>query len=426
MRLTLLFLILVFSVQGLAETDTGNIILIHAGTLISDVRQTAKTQQSIIIEGEKIKAVKNGFVSVPGARLFDLSSSVVLPGMIDAHIHLQFSGASLKKDLTQMEDGVTTLRAYAEANRSLQAGFTTLRDMAGDPDVVFALRDAINQGIVKGPRIVAAGPAIMPTGGGIIRGFRGDVMSLLKHSNLEYPCDGADNCRRAVRELVKRGADFIKIVATASITAPDNAGFASQMTLNELKAIVDTAHALNRKVSAHAHGRAGLHLALEAGVDSIEHGTFGDRSSVRLYKKTGAYLVPTPLFSLVERAKRSTGMPAVQRDRILEAGDYWYEMSALSYKNKVNIAFGSDINVGNHGKNADYFRSYRQAGMSNADIIYSATGAAADLLGMSSEIGSIEAGKNADIIASKNSPLESIDALKNIHFVMKGGEVFKN
>ena len=420
-----LIFLLAFSISGIAEEK---ITIIHAGTLITDAHkaaQSAQSAQSIIVAGDTISAVKDGYISMDDARIIDLSSSFVLPGLIDTHIHLQFSGASLNKDLTQMEDGVTTLRAYAQANRSLQAGFTTLRDMAGDPDVIFSLRDAINQGIVSGPRILAAGPAIMPTGGGVIRGFRGDVMSLLEDSNLEYPCDGADDCRKAARQLVKQGADLIKIVATASITAQGKAGFASQMTFVELKAIVDTAHALNRKVAAHAHGLAGLNMALEAGVDSIEHGTFGDRSSIKLYKKNKAYLVATPMAGLVQRARNSTSMSVTQRDKILHAGEYWYVMTGLSYKNGVKMAFGSDINVGGHGENALNFRHYQQAGMSNADIIFSATGAAAGLLGMTSQTGIIETGKKADIIASSENPLKSIDALFDIHFVMKDGELIK-
>ena len=425
--MTRLFLIFaLFSISGFAQEQVEQTIIIHAGTLLSNASEQARTKQSIIIKGEKIHAIQNGFIKIKDTEVIDLSSATVLPGLIDTHIHLQFSGATIKRDLVHMEDGVATLRAYTEANKSLRAGFTTLRDMGGDPDITFALRDAINQGYVQGPRILAAGPVIMPTGGGVIRGFRHDVMAMLKDTNLEYPCDGADECRKAVRQLIKDGADLIKVVATASITAPGKGGFSSQMTLEELQAIVETAHIFNKKVSAHAHGLEGINMALKAGVDSIEHGTFGDKSSIKLYKKTKAFLVPTPLDGLARMARSSSVMLPAQKKKILDADDYWFSMLDLSYQSGVKVTFGSDINVGSHGKNAQKFQYYKEAGMSNADIIRSATVLAADLLGLGDEIGTIESGKVADIIATKGNPIEGITELSEVSFVMKSGAVVHN
>ena len=425
--MTRLFLIFVlFSISGFAQDQMEQTIIIHAGTLLSNASEQARTKQSIIIKGEKIRAIQDGFIKIKDTEVIDLSSATVLPGLIDTHIHLQFSGATIKRDLVHMEDGVATLRAYTEANKSLRAGFTTLRDMGGDPDITFALRDAINQGYVQGPRILAAGPVIMPTGGGVIRGFRHDVMAMLKDTNLEYPCDGADECRKAVRQLIKDGADLIKVVATASITAPGKGGFSSQMTLEELQAIVETAHTFNKKVSAHAHGLEGINMALKAGVDSIEHGTFGDKSSIKLYKKAKAFLVPTPLDGLARMARSSSVMLPAQKKKILDANDYWFSMLDLSYQSGVKVTFGSDINVGSHGKNAQKFQYYKEAGMSNADIIRSATVLAADLLGLGDEIGTIESGKVADIIATKGNPIEEITELSEVSFVMKSGAVIHN
>lgn len=182
-----------------AAAAQSELTVIHAGTLLATPGERPVERQSIIISGGQITAVENGFVEPPGAEVIDLSQSFVLPGMIDAHVHLQFGGVNYATDLVTLEDGVVTLRGYAEAQRALEAGFTTLRDMAGDPDVVFALRDAIQRGIVRGPRIIAAGRCLMPTGGGVIRGFRRDVMDLLAETNLELPCNGPEHCAMATR-----------------------------------------------------------------------------------------------------------------------------------------------------------------------------------------------------------------------------------
>lgn len=402
--------------------------VIHAGTLLDVPGQRSKSKQSVVIEFGKIVDIQDGFISIPNAQEIDLSSHYVLPGLIDTHVHLQFGGADYLQQLVRLEDSVLVLRAYAEANKSLNAGFTTLRDMGGDPDVIFGLRDAINSGYVNGPTIISAGPVLMPTGGGIIRGFRRDIMGLLSATNLEYPCNGADSCRQAVRQLVKDGADLIKLVVTSSILAPNGRGFDQQMTFEEITAAVDAAHSLGVRVSAHAHGLKGIKLALQAGVDSIEHGSLTDKPTIDLYLKKGAYFVPTlssmtSLERLVEDGKKFS--PTV-KENVSQANQNLFEILNFAYKKNVKIAFGTDVNVGMHGSNAKEFLLLKKAGMTETDMIRSATIIAAELLGLSERVGTITIGKDADIIATEGNPIKNISELLNVNFVMKQGKVVKN
>jgi imidazolonepropionase-like amidohydrolase len=409
-----------------AAAAQSELTVIHAGTLLATPGERPVERQSIIISGGQITAVEDGFVEPPGAEVIDLSQSFVLPGMIDAHVHLQFGGENYGTDLVTLEDGVVTLRGYSEAQRALEAGFTTLRDMAGDPDVVFALRDAIQRGIVSGPRIVASGRCVMPTGGGIIRGFRRDVMDLLAESNLELPCNGPEHCIMATRQAIKDGADLIKIVATGSILSPLSA-LSQQMSTAEIEAIVETAAGMGKTVSAHAHGLPGINAALAAGVHSIEHGTFGDESSMELYRKTGAYLVPTlsSLRVLKDRVEKNPAIDPRVKANVLAANVHGFEMVSLAYRSGVKIAFGTDSNVGLLGSNAGEFRLLQSTGMSEADMIRSATVIAAGLLGLETQIGTVAAGKAADIIAVDASPLQDITQLEHVTFVMKDGIVVR-
>lgn len=425
-----LILCLILPLLATTTESFGNdkVTVIHAGTVLVGDRLEPVRNHSIVLTGETITRIEKGFITIDDAHLVDLSDKHVLPGLIDAHVHLQHGGPgpSLRQDLTHLEDGVMVLRGYAEARRSLEAGFTTLRDLAGDPDVVFDLRDAINMGLVQGPRILAAGPALMPTGGGIIRGLRRDLMDALEHSNLEYPCDGADECRKAVRALVKAGADFIKVVVTASISAPGEGGAAYQMTPEELESVVEAAHLLDRKVAAHAHGLEGINMAIESGVDSIEHGTFGDATSMDLYKQTGTFLVPTPLDEAVRRARSRADVPEAQKQKLIVANEHWKSMLQLASTAGINVAFGTDTQVGAHGRSAEKFKVYESAGMKPDAIIESATIKAAVLLGIERETGSLETGKLADIIAVSGNPLDDIDILQNVEFVMKSGVIIKS
>ena len=409
-----------------ASVNAQEATIIHAGCLLATPGETPLREQSIVVADGKVQSVESGYIDRPGARIIDLSSAFVLPGMIDAHVHLQFGGNNYSSDLVTLEDGVVVLRGFSEARRALEAGFTTLRDMAGDPDIVFGLREAIERGIVQGPRIVSAGPAIVPTGGGIIRGYRRDIMELLADTNLEGPCDGPASCARATRQAIKDGADLIKIVVTGSILSPHSA-LSQQMTDAELRAIVEAAHGMGKKVSAHAHGLPGINAALAAGVQSIEHGTYGDESSMKLYRSSGAYLVPTltSLDMLQKRAEQNPAGDPKVRETVLAANARLTDMVRLAYEHGVKIAFGTDSNVGMLGSNAGEFRLMKAAGMSEADMIRSATVLAAELLGLQEEIGTIARGKVADIIAVEGDPLQDITRLEEVRFVMKGGTIVK-
>lgn len=408
-----------------AASPAEAVTVIHAGTLLAVPGEKPKTRQTLVVTGRRITAVQDGFVNPPGAKVIDLSDAFVLPGLIDSHVHLQFGGDDYTADLVKMEDGAELLRGYAEAQLALQAGFTTIRDMAGKVGVVFPLRDAINRGVVRGPRIVAAGPAIEPNGGGVIRGFRRDVHDLLLQHNLEVYCDGPEECARTTRRVIRDGADFVKIVATGSILSPASAK-SQQFTDAEIKAIIEAAAGMGKKVSAHAHGLPGINASLAAGAQSIEHGSFADASSMELFRKSGAYLVPTMTSLHVLRQRvQAPGTDPTVRSNVLAAYDRIESMVRLAYRSNVKIAYGTDSNIGMLGRNAGEFRLLRNAGMSESDMVRSATVVAAELLGLSNEIGSLTPGRIADVIAVDGSPLEDITRLENVRFVMSRGEVVK-
>ena len=288
-----------------------------------------------------------------------------------------------------------------------------------------SLRNSIAKGWVDGPRIIASGSGVAATGGhGDVDGMQ---MDMLKAQTAETVCDGMEDCRRAVRHAVKYGADVIKITATGGVLSQTNTGTGQQMTDNEMKEIMDTAHNLGRKVAAHAHAAQGINAALRAGVDSIEHGSYADKESIRLFKKTGAYLVPTLLAgdTVVRMAKTSNVfIPAVAKKAIRVGGDMMAHFE-VAHKKGVKIAFGIDSGVSRHGINAEEAVLMHRAGMSKMGILKSATVNAADLIDMSDSLGTLEAGKIADIIAMDASPLGDIKELLSVDFVMKGGTVYK-
>lgn len=407
-------------------------IVVHAGTLLAVPGQAPSTNQSIIIKNGRIDAVRSGFVSVgevgQNARLIDLSDRFVLPGLIDSHVHLTDElGPDRKLNSVTMSDADYALNAAMFARRTLEAGFTTVRNLgSGNGRAVLALRDAIAAGKVPGPRIVAAGATVTPTGGhGQTHGFRPEVLEIFASSST---CNGADDCRRAVRAQVKRGSDVIKITATGGVLSETAAGTGQQFTDAELTAIMDTAHALGRKVAAHAHGVDGVNAALRAGVDSIEHGTYLDDESIKLFKAGGAYLVPTMVAgeTVANLATTSSFMPAPIKAKSLRVGPEMRAMGRRAYEGGVKIAFGTDSGVSKHGGNGRELVIMSEIGIPEAEIITMATVNAADLLGLASEIGTIEPGKAADIIATAKSPLEDISELTRVEFVMRGGEVYKS
>jgi imidazolonepropionase-like amidohydrolase len=399
--------------------------VIHAGRLLATPGDAPKRDQSVRIADGKIKSVASGFIDPPtGARLIDLKDKFVLPGLIDCHVHLTGQlAADSRLRLVEDSDPKIALDAAHRARVTLAAGFTTVRDLgARPPDVVYALRAAIAEGKVPGPRILCVGAILSPTGGhGQIYGYRADVCACIQ-SNIGV-CDGIDACRRAVRAQVAQGADAIKFVATGGVLSNLRAGIDQQFTDDEIQTIIETAHRLGRRVSAHAHGAAGINAALAAGVDSIEHGTFLDDKSIELFLEHGAFHTPTIIagMTVLEMARRSGVLTPAQAEKALQVGKHIKQALARSYRAGVRIAFGTDMGVGEHGQNAREFALMVEAGMTGADAIKAATLNAAELLDIADITGSLAPGKLADIIAVDGDPMGDVTELERVTFVMARG-----
>ncbi|HEY5289560.1 MAG TPA: amidohydrolase family protein, partial [Caulobacteraceae bacterium] len=400
-------------------------IVIHAGRLLADPGQAPKVRQTIRVEGGKITAVAAGFVDPSeGARLIDLKDSFVLPGLIDCHVHLTGQlGPGQRLRFVEDSDPKVGLDGAYRARLTLNAGFTTVRDLgARKPEVIYALREAVAEGKVPGPRILCVGAILSPTGGhGQTYGFRNDVCACVQSSI--GVCDGVDGCRRAVRAQVAQGADAVKFAATGGVLSNLRAGIDQQFTTEELTTIIDTAHNLGRRVSAHAHGLAGINAALSAGVDSIEHGSFLDDESIRLFLERRAFHTPTLIAGATVFAMAQGGdvLTPAQREKALVVGERISEALGRSYRAGVRIAFGTDMGVGPHGQNAREFALMVAAGMTNADAIKAATVTASELLDITDLAGTIAPGKSADIIAIDGDPLTDITELERVRFVMAAG-----
>lgn len=405
------------------------ITVIHAGTLIDVPGRAPKRNASVIVQGRKILEIRSGFAEVPGARVVDLRTSTVLPGLIDSHVHLggldDRLQARLQETVRNTEDEAYT--ALTNAKKTLAAGFTTVRDLGGDPPGIRALKAAINSGTFVGPSIIMAAKMISVSGGhgDPVNGVNRDLAEI-GHNSQGNVCNGPDDCRRATREQIRDGADVVKIAATGGVLSNVAGGLNQQMADDEMKAIVETARSFDRKVAAHAHGVNGINAALRAGVSSIEHGTFTDDETFRLYKQTGAYYVPTLLApaAAYRDGERGALTPA-QFEKAAAARGNAEKSFARAVREGVKIAFGTDSAVSPHGKNAEEFALMVKNGMAPADAIKAATVSAADLLGVSAVAGTIEPGKDADIIAVEGDPLQNIRLLENVGFVMKWGQVFK-
>ena len=391
---------------------------------IFDLTSGDVTVGDIAIAGDRIvgtHAAYQGATEIDGRRL------VAVPGFIDSHVHItgQQGPTSRLDEVTQSATEQAFVGAR-HAKRTLMAGFTTVADLGGDNEAVFALRKAIAAGDVPGPRIIAAGSAISVHGGhGDVNGYREDLMHVMRPGSV---CSGADDCRRAVREQVWKGADVIKITATGGVLSNTAAGLGQQFSDPELEAIVDAAHRMGRKVTAHAHGADGIKSFIKAGGDSIEHGTWLDDEGIALMKKRGAYLVPTLMagdFVVgIARGPNNFFTPA-QTAKALQAGPLMLDMTRRAHKAGVKIAFGTDTGVSAHGDNAGEFALLVQAGLTPLEAIQAATVNAAAHFDLSNEIGSLAPGKAADIIAVKGDPLADVNTLRQVSFVMKSGQVAK-
>ena len=318
------------------------------------------------------------------------------------------------------------MRSTAYAKRTLEAGFTTIRNVGADGGADVALKRAINDGVVPGPRIWTARTTLSITGGhGDQGGLRPDLW--VAPTWIDGIVDSADEARKAVRYQHKYGADLIKITATGGVLSIGDSGDAQQFTDAELAAIVESAHLLGMKVAAHAHGKQGIDSAIRAGVDSIEHGTYGDAESFALYKKHGTWLVPTILAgkTVAELALKPGHFHPTVQEKAARIGPLIQDMFKRAYTAGVKVAFGTDSGVSTHGENAREFGYMVEAGMPAIEAILSATRNAADLVGASDRIGSIQAGRFADVVAVAGNPLTDITELRRVTFVMKGGRVYK-
>jgi imidazolonepropionase-like amidohydrolase len=424
-------------VSTLSAADAADIAVIHAGSLLAAPGAAPKAAQTVIVRDGRIESVSSGYLdpAAVGAgegdtvRTFDLRNYFVLPGLIDSHVHITGeNNPRVRLQAVELSDADDAIAGAGFAKKTLLAGFTTVRDVgAGSGDAIFALRDGIAKGDVMGPRIFASGATVTVTGGHAdgTQGYRDDIVEVLRSSAV---CDGPAACRRAVREQVRRGADHIKLTATGGVLSNTAAGLEQQFFPDELQAVVETAHAMGRKVTAHAHGVSGINAALRAGVDSIEHGTYLDDDSVKLFRKSGAYLVPTMLAgaTVVDLAKDPTShLLPPQREKALKVGPQMHDMVVRARKGGVKIAFGTDSGVSRHGENAREFALLVGAGLTPMEAIKTATINAAEHLGQADALGSIAPGKHADIIAVDQDPLKDVNALLDVDFVMKGGFVYK-
>jgi imidazolonepropionase-like amidohydrolase len=411
--------------------------IIHAGTLLAIPGTAPDSRKSLIVRHGQITEIRDGFAQAGDiqsdgeVQIIDLSDKFVMPGFIDLHVHLSFqAGSSRKLSAVTMTDADNALTAQMYARRTLHGGFTTVRDLGSRGDSIFALRDAIKAGKIDGPKILVAGDAITPTGGhGDIHGFRQEVLDVLPSTGV---CDGADSCRAAVRRQVKRGADVIKVTVTGGVLSETATGTGQQFTEEELYAIAETAHSLGRKVTAHAHEKAGIESALRAGFDSIEHSMWADEGTMKLFNETGAWMVPTvyPISAVgdtPEQMKQGPfrDMPPPIMEKLLRLGRQPKDMTRLAHSMGVNIALGTDSGVSPHGENANEFIEYVNAGMTTAQALMAGTLNAAIAAGISDRVGSLEPGKAADIVAMADSPLQDISAVLRLNFIMRDGVVFK-
>jgi imidazolonepropionase-like amidohydrolase len=400
-------------------------VAIQAGRLIDGVGTSPRGQSTIVVTGDRIVRVEDGFTTPAGARVIDLRTSTVMPGFIDSHTHItgEGTGNAIVRAATETPLDAA-VRSTVYARRTLEAGFTTIRNVGADGGADVALRRAIDAGIVVGPRIWTARTTLSITGGhGDQGGLRPDLWAA--PTWMDGIIDSADEARKAVRYQHKYGADLIKITATGGVLSIGDSGDAQQFTDEEMAAIVDSAHLLGMKVAAHAHGKQGIIAAIRAGVDSIEHGTYSDDEAFAVFKQHGTYLVPTILAgkTVAEMATIPGHFHPTVQEKAARIGPLIQDMFARAYKAGVKIAFGTDSGVSTHGENAREFGYMVEAGMPPIEAILSATKHAADLLGASDRIGSIQADRLADIVAVSGDPIADINQLRQVTFVMKGGIV---
>jgi len=402
--------------------------VLHCGHVFDAGSGRMLGESSLLIEGERIRALSSGFSTPAGASVVDLKALTCLPGLIDTHTHITSetsAGGGLER--YQLDPADYAIRGTVYARRTLLAGFTSIRNLGDSANVSIALRDAIDAGLVTGPRIITAGKAIGSTGG------HGDPTNGARHDIQGDPgvadgiVNGAGDARKAVRQHYKDGADAIKIMPSGGVLDEGKSGDNPQMTSDEIRAVVETARDYGFTVAAHAHGKEAMRRAIEAGVDSIEHGTFMDDELFALMKKHGIWYVPTLSAGefVAEKAKLPDYFLAAVRPKAATIGPQLLTTFARAYKAGLKIAFGTDAGVYLHGDNAHEFELMVRGGMPASEAIQAATVRAAELLRRSADIGSLDAGRYADVIAVSGDPTRDVALLKQVAFVMKGGVVHK-
>lgn len=403
-------------------------VLIHAGNLIDVETGKIESRKSIVIKNSRITSVSDGYINKSDFQeYYDLKDSYVLPGLMDAHVHLaQEYVPKAERDL-KVEPEFNAIFAAANAIKTLNAGFTTVRNVGDGGMETISLRNAINKGIVPGPRILTSGKTIATTGG------HGDPTNGLPTDLYEPPTpeegvvDSFEDIKKAVRQRYKDGTDGIKITATGGVLSVAKSGENPQFTNNELEALISIAKDYGLWVAAHAHGKEGMLRAVNAGVTSIEHGTFMDEEVMDAMKKNGTYYVPTILAGewVAEKSKIDNFFPELVRPKAAKIGPQILDTFTKAHKYGVRIAFGTDSGVSAHGDNWQEFALMVKGGMSPLETIQSATLETAKLFKLENEIGKIKTGFSADIIALRDNPLENIESLKDISFVMKEGTRYK-
>ncbi len=421
-------LAIVMCVVGFSENTQAATVL-HAGRMLDMTSNKIQKEVTLYIEGNSIVDIKEGYVE-PGKDddLINLKEHTVLPGLMDMHTHLTMQfGPTIYLDRFRNEAADISFKSVVFAKRTLDAGFTTVRDLGDSHNITVSLRNAINSGLIDGPRIFTAAKSIATTGGHAdpTNGMSSSLQPEATPKN--GVIDGPSEAMKAVRQRYKDGADLIKITATGGVLSVAKNGQNPQFNQEELEAIIATANDYDMHVAAHAHGAEGMKRALRAGVKTIEHGTYMDEDVINLLKKFDAYYVPTIIAGkwVAEKSKIDGYFPEVVRPKAATIGPIIQETFGRANKAGVNIAFGTDSGVSEHGRNAEEFVYMVEAGMTPIQALKSATVNTAELLGVSETLGTLEVDKLADIIAVKGNPLDDITKLQRIEFIMKDGKLYK-
>lgn len=422
-------LLIVLTVFLSFSTAIAQKTFIHCGRLIDGNNNNAQTEVTLVIEGSEIIEIKKGYAKPDkGAQVLDFKNKTVLPGLMDMHVHLE-NETNPKHYIQRFTENEADIafKSAVFARTTLMAGFTTVRDLGGT-GVNIALKNAIAAGLVDGPRVFTAGKIISITGGhgDHTNGYRKDLMG--DPGPKEGIVNSIEDAKKAVRQRYKNGADLIKITATAGVLSVAKNGDAPQFTEEEIQEIVKTAKDIGYHVAAHAHGKEGMRRAIIGGVTTIEHGTHMDEEIMSLMKKHGTYLVPTiSAGKSVETLAKIPGyFPDLVVPKALAIGPKIHATFSKAYKSGVNIVFGTDAGVFKHGENAKEFGYMVSGGMPAMEAIKSATSVPAKLLDIADQVGTLEIGKQADIIAVDGDPLKDITVLEKVRFVMKGGKIYKN